>query len=375
MTSRPPLLRRGGRLAFTLLELSVVVMIMALLAGAALRYASSLTNTNNVTATNTNLDAIEAALMNFRIANNRLPCPASLTQYENAANFGTETSSVQSNGVNAPLADGICGYTTNNIFTTYGIYNNAFNTEYGGAGTYVAPGATNNTSIDPLAASNNYYDPVSYGNIVGGAVPTKALGLPDSYAYDAWGRKIFYAVDRRFTITNAFSVYQLTNVFNTYTVTFGANIGATAVASAVENMPTAGTAPVTSCPAPVGSTPDTCTAGAIVVMNNWSANSSAINNAITTSAAYVLVSYGKDGAGGYMRNLSSTPILYSNYTSNTNEWKNGHYVYFYSACLATVFDRYFVQMPPSNAAGSRSSFNNIVRFKTRTNLATSQELQ
>ena len=39
-----------------------------------------------------------------------------------------------------------------------------------------------------------------------GMVPVRTLGLPDDYAIDGWGRRIFYGMDNRFATIGAFSL-------------------------------------------------------------------------------------------------------------------------------------------------------------------------
>lgn len=278
--------------AFTLIELSVVVMIMALLAAAALRYSTAIKDSNNVIAVNASLDTVEAALLNYRIAYGRLPCPADLTQSENSANggltnFGTEIET---------LADGNCaGIATNNYI---------------------------NSGADPDG------DAAAQNNIVAGAIPNKALKLPDQYAYDPWGRKILYVIDKRMTAANSF-------IANPVTVT-----GTTAQ-----------------------------TPGAIEIKYNYT---DTLANAITSKAVYALVSFGKNGHGGYVRNLTATPVRYNAASTNHNEWQNCHCN---SSAAATAFDRIFIQN--TKTAGSTAitdTFDDIVRFKTRAELSAASEM-
>src|SRR5262249_3409926 len=39
-------------------------------------------------------------------------------------------------------------------------------------------------------------------HVVGGMIPTRALNIPDDYAFDAWGRRITYLVDVRATLNS-----------------------------------------------------------------------------------------------------------------------------------------------------------------------------
>ncbi len=298
------------KVAFTLIEMSIVVMVLALLSAALLRYASAVTFANSMNATNATLDKIETALMNFRYANGRLPCPASLTTgtgdasdpgIENNANFGKEAS------------------TAGNCYDSGAIVANYRN------------------ASDPDNADSNY-DSTTLNEVVAGGIPTKTLELPDKYAYDSWGRRILYAVDTRITSINAFS---------TYTVTSS-----------------------TACK------PTTPTIGAIVIKKTLTGNPP-LASAITCKAIYALVSFGADGHGGYIRKLSvtspaTTPQRYNAGATNADELKNCHCD---STAAATAFDRDFIQQPVTGTGTIGAGFGDIVRFKTRADMASSSETQ
>ncbi len=117
--------------------------------------------------TNSKLDAIETALMAYRLASNRLPCPTNpaLTDIAvNSATYGYETGTA-----------GVC--TGTNIST------------------YTIPAGSGNTSI----ASNTV--------VAEGALPVRTLGLPDEYMFDGWGRKFAYAIWTPITAAGAFISY------------------------------------------------------------------------------------------------------------------------------------------------------------------------
>lgn len=92
---------------------------------------------------------IERATTGFMAAYGRRPCPADGQYGVDTANFGIEAAN-----------PGTCT-----------------------GGTPAAP-------MGPDAGT---------GNVVAGVVPTKTLGLSDDYAFDEWGRRITYVVDRRAT--------------------------------------------------------------------------------------------------------------------------------------------------------------------------------
>lgn len=64
---------------FTLIEMAVVLMIMALLLGGLLPTISSQIEQRNTNDTRKQLDEIQQALIGYAIINGRLPCPASST--------------------------------------------------------------------------------------------------------------------------------------------------------------------------------------------------------------------------------------------------------------------------------------------------------
>ena len=143
---------------FTLVELAVVLVILSLLVAGGLHVATLSTKERNRQVTLTRLDAIEEALLAFRRAHGRLPCPASAT-----VNGG----------------------------------NGAVGVELG------TPGDGNCSGATVLSGGG--------GNGREGVVPTRALQLPDHYMFDGWGQRITYAVDRRITATGAFTTYPITD--------------------------------------------------------------------------------------------------------------------------------------------------------------------
>lgn len=316
---------RKARNGFTLLELSVVVLIMALLAGAALRYAATTTDAKNLVTLNATLDAIDAAMMNFRIANNRLPCPTDITLAENTANFGQEAGYSTTNTGQAECVSG--SIVSGNITLTP-----TANFENTGTDPDAAGGSDDNYSgsADPL------YDSASLNKIEAGGVPTKALRLPDKYAYDPWGRKILYVVDKRITATSAFTSYP------------AYALGASTVGEVVVKPTNTGT--------------------------NSSTSANTLGNAVTYSALYALVSSGKNGHGGYVRSLSATAQRFNAGSNDPDELKNCHCT---AAAASGTFDRIFVQKPKANSGTGNLTdvFDDIVRYKTRAEMAAPSELQ
>ncbi len=78
---------------FTLIELTIVLFVVALLLGGLLPTLSSQVEQRRTSETSKQLDEIQQALIGYAIINGRLPCPASST----------------SNGVESPAGGGNCG--------------------------------------------------------------------------------------------------------------------------------------------------------------------------------------------------------------------------------------------------------------------------
>lgn len=141
---------------FTLIELSVVLLIVALVAGSGVVIGRSTLESAQTAATYNRLNTIETALMAFR-QNGRLPCPADGSLATSNANFGKEAANI-----------GTC--------------------------TGGAPAANFSVSI-------------SGSPVVEGVVPVRTLSLPDEFMYDGWGRKITYSVWAPMTSVRAFYNY------------------------------------------------------------------------------------------------------------------------------------------------------------------------
>ena len=153
MHPKPGIARRG----FTLLELSVVLILIATILGSGLAMLTASLQASQYNTTVARMDAIEKALLNYGVSFYRVPCPANLTLTVASANYGYEAGA---------SAGGV------------------------GSGECV-------TGMTPAA---NFK---SVSGAEEGGVPTRALQLPDEYMYDGWGRKFRYAVDPSATKTNS----------------------------------------------------------------------------------------------------------------------------------------------------------------------------
>ena len=120
------------RHGFSLLELSVVLGIIALIAGVGMTMASGALKAADRISTQERLNTIKLALDSYGKTYGFIPCPAPRTDVPTATTFGIASS---------------CSTT----------------------------------------------------GVIYGAVPVRTLGLPDSYAGDAWGNKLTYAVSGALT--------------------------------------------------------------------------------------------------------------------------------------------------------------------------------
>lgn len=148
-----------GVRGFSLLEMTVVLVIISTVAVGAVAYLTIALERRGLLETQRKLETIQATLMNYRLTYNRLPCPALFTDAVDSAAFGKETAN-----------PGTC--------------------------TGVAP----NIQVD---AGNT---------TIIGMLPTQTLGLADDFAFDGWGRRIEYVVVKTFTATDGFISNPVNNV-------------------------------------------------------------------------------------------------------------------------------------------------------------------
>jgi len=164
--------------AYTLLELSLVLVVLSLLVAGIIQLVTQNTRRDAMTEVKRKMDAIEAELLDFSRRNGYLPCPADSSVAITSQYFGIQA---------IPSSTGITGASTTACVNT-AMYNNYSDLASDG-GTYAAQSAA-------------FYDGA---HTVAGDVPIKTLGLSDEYMFDPWGGRFFYAVDQRMTMSSAFS--------------------------------------------------------------------------------------------------------------------------------------------------------------------------
>jgi len=126
---------RAARRAYSLIELSIVLVIISILIAGAMSVSVENLKTNQATVTREKMATIYKMIGHHIRLNNRLPCPASLTKIKSV------------------------------------------DSDYGAA-------------VDCSTATG----------LLSGMVPTASLGLSSDFAEDAFGSKILYFVDKKFTV-------------------------------------------------------------------------------------------------------------------------------------------------------------------------------
>lgn len=140
--------KKNYRTAYSLIELSIVIIIISILITGALSVSIGSINNAKIKTTNERLAEVYKGIGNFLVTYKRLPCPASLKKIKTSD-------------------------------SDYGV-------EVGGGSDCVGAGV---------------YESNSSNNLVYGMVPVRALGLPNNMAEDSFESKIIYIVDKNFTNT------------------------------------------------------------------------------------------------------------------------------------------------------------------------------
>lgn len=252
---------------FTLLEMSIVIVLVAAIVGIVAVVFSSLLKTYQYKETHAKMKVIQQALYEYRVAFNSIPCPADVTLPLGHTHFGVMAQNL-----------GIC---TGGIPTA------------------------NFSSVDGTPQEPRE-----------GMVPTQTLHLPDDYAFDGWGRRMMYIVNKDVTQLGGFNI--VTGYDPTQRMT----------------------------------------------INNEQGNPN------TQLAVYVLVSYGPNGHGGYPRKGGTTRINAG--STNLDELNNCDCD---NSATATGLDGIFVQKDPSlNPTNNLDAYDDVVEYGTRVDMVLKSSL-
>lgn len=157
MTTR--MARRYRSAGFTLVELSIVLVIISLLTAGGLVVGTAMLGRAAYVDTTKQMEQINQSLRDYYVINGHLPCVASLSDLPGSANFGVDI---------------------------------------GTGGTTCAGG---------VAANSPGHERIDVGGGVMvrvGMLPVRTLGLPDSAASDEYGNRIIYAVTEALTDAGQF---------------------------------------------------------------------------------------------------------------------------------------------------------------------------
>ncbi len=148
--------RKKHKSGFSLIELSVVILIISIIAAGAISVSGTFLISTKNDLTDKRLGAIYRALGVFLAKNHRLPCPAPINKYKSktGSNYGKESG-------NAPT-----------------------------------------TSSDRSCVDSGVYSSNLESKLVYGMVPVNTLGLSDDVGEDGFGSKLSYIVHEDLTVPN-----------------------------------------------------------------------------------------------------------------------------------------------------------------------------
>jgi prepilin-type N-terminal cleavage/methylation domain-containing protein len=96
----------GMQRGFTLLELSIVLVLIGTITGMGLMTFTASTQASQYNKTVERMDAIDKALLSFVISNSRIPCPSDLTQVATSATYRLEAGAGAGSAIG--VATGVC---------------------------------------------------------------------------------------------------------------------------------------------------------------------------------------------------------------------------------------------------------------------------
>lgn len=137
-------LRQATKAGFTLIEMAVVLAIIALVLGGGLANFVAYTEQKGLKNAQARLQHVQQTLIEYGQIYGRLPCPADITGAQDNANFALE-------------------------------------------------------SGDPGECEPANFQYSTDDDVVAGLIPVRDIGLEDDMAFDSWGNRVLYMIDRRFT--------------------------------------------------------------------------------------------------------------------------------------------------------------------------------
>lgn len=135
--------------AFTLLEMSIVILILSILFVGGINLYLSIVELSEKNLSADRIYVVNKALSRYLLTNMRLPCPSDITLYNDDPDYAKELRS------------------------------------YSG---------------DCEVLDSRF----SNGDYIAGGVPTKELGLPTEYTLDAWDSKVVYVVNKKYATNKGF---------------------------------------------------------------------------------------------------------------------------------------------------------------------------
>ncbi|MDX1975824.1 MAG: VCBS repeat-containing protein [Rickettsiales bacterium] len=339
---------------------SSLIWVSALVAAAGVTIASTLpsgregSDAQKQAITMKRMATIEDATRAYMATNLARPCPADITLAITNANFGVSATSEATactwgfpNFTNLSYAinSSSGGYSTtkgNNTLTVNGT-GNTTTFQVGQTVTGAAfPPLSRVRSIDtsttltvdaPAYATSTATNTLTINNTIAGGVPTKALGLPDDYAFDGWGRRIVYVMDSNAGRADNCRAMQSTGMAgglkilpSAPTVTTGTLNGTTSVTSVASyaNISTGflvqgrGIVP--------GTTVTNVSSGTITLSRAATVSGSGIwlnfTPPATDNTMWALLSYGKDGYGAFPQQGSTIANRLNNGNTNVDSQIN-----------------------------------------------------
>lgn len=188
-TESAKMIKRGAQSGFTLIEMSIVMMILGIILVAGLKLYDNYVTHQTTVVTSSNVSLSSRAMSDYRARFGRYPCPASLTAPRGSAEYGREGDC----NPNALARDGVTAgdeAPANN--TTPGTFANGFYVEQSARMIDIDGDGTDD--INPL--------------VVRGAIPFRDLNLPEEFAYDGYGQRLSYAVTARAAVQDTFNPRQ-----------------------------------------------------------------------------------------------------------------------------------------------------------------------